>query len=154
MDADLNLSFGRMMRVNQYLKSNPKCKFIVGANDKILPITKTFSLMGPGYIVENIIDSTKRQPIYTAKPSNTLSEIVIKKYNIKDKRRVIMVGDMYEQDIKFGRMAGFQTLLVLTGAATLEDLDDLIDPNMIPDYYVESMADLVGLVEEINVRQI
>lgn len=54
------------------------------------------------------------------------------------------------QDIGFGRMCGFQSLLVLTGAASKSDMDAMSNADYVPDYYLPRFADFVTLFSDLN----
>lgn len=53
------------------------------------------------------------------------------------------------QDIGFGLACGFKTLLVLSGSTKLNDLDKIKSGN-VPDYYLNSLADLVAVYDDIK----
>lgn len=62
---------------------------------------------------------------------------------------MLFVGDSLESDIKFGQECGFQTLLVLTGATKLADLELEARKQhgaIIPDFVVEKLSDLAHLL--------
>lgn len=46
IDADMNLSYAKLVKAELYLKYQPDCLFIKGATDKFLPVTPEFSFMG------------------------------------------------------------------------------------------------------------
>ena len=51
-----------------------------------------------------------------------------------------MVGDKIDTDILFGQRGGLQTLLVMTGVTSREELDG---STIQPDFVLASVADLV-----------
>lgn len=51
------------------------------------------------------------------------------------------------QDMGVANACGMKKLLVLSGAATLQDLD-ACDPALVPDYYIESMGELAKLLSQ------
>ena len=63
--------------------------------------------------------------------------------------RTLMIGDKCNTDILFGKSCQLQTLLVLTGVTTLQQLETYIqDPNskdLVPDYYTDSVEDILLL---------
>jgi ribonucleotide monophosphatase NagD (HAD superfamily) len=60
-----------------------------------------------------------------------------------------MVGDRLNTDIKWGKTSGISTLLVMTGVTTEEDLLNP-DNDVHPDYILNSLGDLTGLLAEGN----
>jgi len=54
-----------------------------------------------------------------------------------------MVGDRLETDIVMGRRAGMSTALVLSGVTRREDLSH---SSILPDYTLESITDIAGLI--------
>lgn len=57
--------------------------------------------------------------------------------------RCLMVGDRLETDVRFGIVHGFGTALVLTGAATREDL---VQSGLQPDYVWGTMKELLSAI--------
>lgn len=54
------------------------------------------------------------------------------------------------QDIGFGKMCGFQTLLVLTGATTKQRLTGHMIQAELPNYYLDSLGDIVTVYNDIK----
>lgn len=154
VDVDFNLSGAKFMRAHQYLMNNPSCKYIVGASDKILPIRPGVEVMGPGRFQDILTQATNRTPIALGKPGLELSDLVLKKFGINERSRVLMIGDMLEQDIGFGKNSHFQTLLVMTGGAKDHHLEDPANSELIPDFVTRSMADFVDFFADINSSKI
>jgi phosphoglycolate/pyridoxal phosphate phosphatase family enzyme len=60
----------------------------------------------------------------------------------------IMIGDRLNTDVKFAKTIGAKSALVLTGATGREDARS--DPELIPDFVCESVADISELVFSLN----
>lgn len=154
VDVDFNLSGPKLMRAHQYLTRNPDCKYIVGATDKILPIRPGVQVMGPGCFQDALTQAVNRTPIALGKPGFELSNLVMTKFGITERSRVLMIGDMLEQDIGFGIKSQFQTLLVMTGGTKQHDLKDPRNSELIPDFVTENMGDFLKFFAELNAEKI
>uniref|UniRef100_A0A1B0A5G4 Uncharacterized protein n=1 Tax=Glossina pallidipes TaxID=7398 RepID=A0A1B0A5G4_GLOPL len=149
IDFDFNLSLCKMMKAVHYARQSD-CLLIGGATDIALPISKDMTIMGAGVFVKAFEQAAKREMLVFGKPSVALANVLMKRYNIKQRERVLMIGDMLEQDIRFGKTSGFQTLLVLSGGCSKSELRGETDRNAIPDYYANSMKDFVDFMNELN----
>uniref|UniRef100_T1GWB9 4-nitrophenylphosphatase n=1 Tax=Megaselia scalaris TaxID=36166 RepID=T1GWB9_MEGSC len=138
------------MRAHQYLMKNSNCLFLTGASDKKLSVKSGVNIMAPGYFMEMLAMAAKKVPIALGKPSKDLSDLVMEKFAIKDRKRVLMIGDMLEQDIGFGKNSGFQTMLVLTGGTKKDELLDDNNSHLIPDYIADGMIDFVKFFDDLN----
>ncbi|KGL90725.1 SH3 domain-binding protein 1, partial [Charadrius vociferus] len=71
-----------------------------------------------------------------------------------DPSRTLMVGDRLETDILFGKNCGLSTILTLTGVSRLEEAqaymasDSAAAKDLVPNYYVDSIADLIPGLDE------
>ncbi|XP_053698065.1 uncharacterized protein LOC128745103 [Sabethes cyaneus] len=147
IDTDFNINYPKLLRAELYLKNDPDCLLIAGATDKLLHAKRGFILIGPGLFLGVLEQATGRKAIALGKPGTSLAEQVLDHYGIEDPRRVLFIGDMPEQDMLFATRCGFQKLLVLSGGTNLEDMLKLTDPECIPDYYADSLGDLVKLLD-------
>lgn len=62
-----------------------------------------------------------------------------------DPKRALFIGDALVQDIQFGISCGFQTLFVLTGATTKEQMLTLPE-ELKPDFYADGMVDFLKIL--------
>lgn len=80
-----------------------------------------------GYIPDNgsvaimIENATHKKPIYIGKPEPTMINLLCDKFNVS-KDETIVIGDRLYTDIASGNNAGVETICVLSGEATLNDL--------------------------------
>lgn len=64
--------------------------------------------------------ATGRAPIYIGKPNPTMVELAVDKYGYP-KEQTLVIGDRVYTDIMSGINAGVDTVMVLSGEATMED---------------------------------
>ncbi|XP_058443664.1 uncharacterized protein LOC131425635 [Malaya genurostris] len=147
VDVDFNANYPKLLRAELYLKNDPNCLLIAGATDKLLHAKRDFDLIGPGYFLDILEQATGRKAIVLGKPGVPLAEQVLVLYAVGSPRRVLFVGDMPGQDVAFGSCCGFQKLLVLSGGTSRQEMMQLKDPDCVPDYYADSLADIVRLFQ-------
>ena len=80
-----------------------------------------------------------KEPIVVGKPSALMIDYIVDKYKV-ERSRICMVGDRLDTDVLFGTDNGLKTVLTLSGVTTE---NKLLSPQnkIIPDYYVNSIAD-------------
>ncbi|KAF5308237.1 hypothetical protein FQR65_LT06230 [Abscondita terminalis] len=144
-DYDIFVSYLSLVQVVFLLKQKDII-FITGATDKKVPITPNITLPGPQMFVDALLAVVEQTPIEFGKPSLNFSDFIKVKYNIEDASRVLFVGDSIEQDVEFGSISGFQTLLVLTGLSTLADAKNCSNCLQVPEYYIDSLGSFSELV--------
>ena len=74
-----------------------------------------------GSVAEMLYRATGRRPRFIGKPEPDMVELAVKETNFT-KEQTILLGDRLYTDIKSGVRAGVDTVLVLSGEATLKDL--------------------------------
>ena len=108
-------------------------KFVVTNIDSNLPSEKGF-IPGSGSITAFLKMSTQQEPIVMGKPSSIIMESALNYLNQQypeqqfTKEDIAMVGDNYQTDIQAGIQYGMDTLMVLTGFSTREDLEGVAHP--------------------------
>lgn len=110
--------------------------FIATNKDTNLPNEKGL-IPGAGSIVALLEKSTRVKPLFIGKPENFIMESALKKLDL-DRSAVLMVGDNYETDILAGLKNGVDTLLVLTGFTSREDLKNYSEQ---PTFVIDSLED-------------
>ncbi|KAL7745373.1 hypothetical protein ACLKA6_015387 [Drosophila palustris] len=148
IDVDFNLTSTKLLRAHLYLR-HPDCRLLIGATDRLLPVAKDVNIIGPGPFASILVEASGKEAIELGKPGRELGNMLIKQHNVSSPDRVLMIGDMLAQDVKFGRLCEFQTLLVLSGGCTLDQLQAQTSPDLLPHYYADSMADFVKFFEEL-----
>nr|QYV43147.1 phosphoglycolate phosphatase 1 [Colaphellus bowringi] len=147
---DVNLTFIKLQKMLTYLKRK-ECLFIVAANDKVTPIGPLGPLIGNQYFLNAIQNISGRDPFYVAKPSEHYVQFVNEKFHITDPKRVLFIGDSIVEDMSTADIGGYQKLLVLTGSAKLEDINNWKYPTEYqPEYYVESLKVFNEILETVQ----
>ncbi|XP_052849492.1 uncharacterized protein LOC128260483 [Drosophila gunungcola] len=141
MDVDFNLSATKMMRAHVQLQ-DPKCLFLAGAADALIPFGKG-EIIGPGAFIDVVTQSVGRRPITLGKPGEDLRRLLLDRHPEIPPSRVLFVGDSLASDMGFARASGYRTLLVLTGGTKLEDVRQLpADHPQMPDYMVDYLGQM------------
>ncbi len=85
--------------------------------------------------------ATGKKPIFIGKPEPTMIFELMKKFGY-EKKDVVVIGDRLYTDIASGVNAGVDTICVLSGEATLDDIAKAT-PSDTPTFVFESVKDLV-----------
>jgi len=117
--------------------------YIVTNIDSNLPSEKG-PIPGSGAITGFLKVATQVEPIIIGKPSSVIMESALDYLNAKfpdrhfTKEDIAMVGDNYQTDIQAGIQYGMDTLMVLTGFSTREDLEKVEEQ---PTHLVEDLSE-------------
>lgn len=95
-----------------YLATNPD--LVCPIEDGYLPDCGSFAMM--------IYNATGRNPLFLGKPRKLFVDSILEHYNLKPEDLVI-VGDRLYTDIAMGTNSAVDTILVLSGEATLKELE-------------------------------
>ncbi|MBR4748791.1 MAG: HAD-IIA family hydrolase [Abditibacteriota bacterium] len=96
-----------------------------------------------GSMCVGLENATGRKPYYIGKPRPDMIRIAMEKYGALPEETLV-VGDRLYTDIAAGVNAGVDTVCVLSGEATLEDIEHA---DLRPDYVLDSVRDLICLFE-------
>ncbi|XP_061456130.1 glycerol-3-phosphate phosphatase [Rhineura floridana] len=150
---DEHFSYGKLCLALRYLLRGDGC-LLVGTNrDNRLPLEGGSAVPGTGCLVKAVETAAEREAFIIGKPSRYIFECVASEFSI-DPARTIMVGDRLDTDILMGNNCGLTTLLTLTGVSTLEEVKGHLESNcperrnLVPDYYVDSIADLLPVLQD------
>ena len=88
--------------------------------------------------------ATGKKPIYIGKPEPTMIRVAAERFGV-DSCEVLVVGDRLYTDIASGQNAGVDTLCVLSGECTLEEVKAL---ETLPTYTADSIRDLLATLRE------
>lgn len=127
----------------QYLlKDNKTIPFIATNIDSTFP-TNGKLLIGAGSIIETVSFASSRQPdAICGKPNQSMMNSIKADFPKlgENPRRGLMIGDRLNTDMKFGRDGNLDTLLVLTGIETEENVKQL-NANEAPTYFINKLGD-------------
>uniref|UniRef100_A0A7S3DL17 4-nitrophenylphosphatase n=1 Tax=Palpitomonas bilix TaxID=652834 RepID=A0A7S3DL17_9EUKA len=153
---DIHMSYPKIATASRYIKNN-RAMFVATNADSTLPV-KTGFLPGAGSCVSSISRVTGQEPIVTGKPSvDPLASILNVAAQLYDRKRssnvapfhpsrALMVGDRVDTDMMFGRQAGMRTLLVLSGVATEEHVQEHTSEI---DYVTSDLGEFVHYISDV-----
>lgn len=127
-----------------YYKVNMACRLIekgaafLACNiDRVCP-TEDGYIPDCGSICEMIKSATGRSPVFIGKPNASMITTVLRK-TMTEPEYAVMVGDRLYTDIACGSNAGVDTVLLLSGETSREDLSE---SDVTPTYVIEDIARL------------
>lgn len=91
-----------------------------------------------GSVAQMLFNATKRNPKFIGKPEATMVELAVEKSGFTSDR-AILLGDRLYTDIASGYNAGIDTMLMLSGESTLDDLKDF---DFEPTYIYKNVREL------------
>lgn len=132
------------------IRGNRKPTIFVATNeDPQIPVGPDSALLpGAGCMIASIATAVGRAPdLVCGKPYTAMAEALIQMEGVKDpKKTCLAVGDRLTTDVAFGNRAGASTVLVLSGAESMEDVNGAIKDDrkdFIPTYILNSIADFI-----------
>ncbi len=132
---DKDFNYQKLVKCLQVLKRS--AEFWVTSLGKVF-LTSNGIYPGTGSIVRSIEYASDRKPVLFGKPSDYMRLAV--EINVTSPRKeTIFIGDEID-DIKFARMCGYKSALVLTGLS--KEIDKKIKPNFV-------LKDLKEIVKDI-----
>ncbi|KAJ0015769.1 hypothetical protein NQD34_014059 [Periophthalmus magnuspinnatus] len=148
---DEHFSYMKLNRAMQYL--NQGCLFVGTNRDTRLPLEGGKAVPGTGCLLQAVEAAAQRQAQTVGKPNQFMFDCVASQFGV-ERERCLMVGDRLDTDILLGSNCGLKTLLTLTGVNTVADAQEHLKSGrperqgMVPDYYVDSIADLLPALRE------
>ncbi|CBZ51167.1 putative 4-nitrophenylphosphatase [Neospora caninum Liverpool] len=118
---DRQLSYAKLCLASLYLQRDNGALPFIAANRDAYDVIGGAKMPANGAAVAALELCSSRQAVCVGKPSPWLVQFLFNKFNL-DPRRTIVCGDRLDTDIAFGKCAGIDTCLVLTGCTTVEDL--------------------------------
>lgn len=111
--------------------------FLATNPDLRCPVTFGF-VPDCGSICQMIENATDKKPVYIGKPEATMVEIVMERHGF-GRDETVIIGDRLYTDIATGINAGVDAVCVLTGEASVSDIEN---GDIKPDYTIESVKRL------------
>ncbi|XP_061912088.1 glycerol-3-phosphate phosphatase [Entelurus aequoreus] len=148
---DEHFSYMKLNRALQYI-TRSECLFVGTNRDSRLPLEGGTAVPGTGCLLQAVETAAQRQAATVGKPNRFMFDCVASKFGV-DPGRCLMVGDRLDTDIMLGSNCGLKTLLTLTGVSTVAEAEAIQKSGcaerqgMVPDYYVESIADLLPALQ-------
>ena len=142
MGFDTELTFQKLE--DACILLNRGVEYIATNPDWVCP-TWYGSVPDCGSVAEMLWRATGRRPQIIGKPQPHMVELAVKQSGFT-KEQTVLLGDRLYTDIKSGVHAGIDTVLVLSGEATLEDL---AASDVKPAYVFENIRDFLNhIIEE------
>lgn len=133
---DLELTSEKLRRTCQILTEQTPVYYATNP-DLVCPVSFGF-VPDCGSMSIMIENATGKRPTFIGKPEPTMIRICMEKFGFGPAETAV-VGDRLYTDIAAGRRAGVTTVCVLSGEATLEDLQST---PFTPDYVFQSVTEL------------
>lgn len=114
--------------------------------DAVCPVSAGRSVPDAGSFIECIYTSTGRRPSFVAgKPNPCIIQLIMEKYGY-DPEHVAVMGDRLNTDIMSAVNAGVKSICVLTGEASLEDIENTPEEQK-PTYVMPSIRDVWSILQ-------
>lgn len=133
---DTELTYEKLVGACWYISRD--FPFLATNCDMRCPVLDNKFIPDCGAICDMITAATERKPYYLGKPDKYIVEAVMKDWNLKPDE-VATVGDRLYTDIAVGINAGVDSICVLTGEATPEEI---INSSIKPKYVFNSIKEL------------
>ncbi|CAL1688608.1 unnamed protein product [Lasius platythorax] len=151
---DEHFSYPKMVKAATYL-NDANVHFIGTNTDERFPVSSDVVIPGTGSLVRCIESCSERKAVIMGKPDKYMAKMLMERSNI-DPQRTLMIGDRCNTDILFGTRCGFITLLVLTGVTALSDVErwkqseQQEERDLVPNYYIDALGDLLPYLKELE----
>lgn len=97
-----------------------------------------------GSFAQMLEHATGRMPYFIGKPQPAIAELAMEKMGCQ-KEETVLIGDRLYTDIACGVNAGITTCLVLSGEATLKDLEE---SDVKPTFVCQDIAEIYAYIKE------
>ena len=139
MGYDTELNYQKLTNLCIMLK-NKNTPYIATNPDLVCPVNFGF-VPDCGSVAIMLKNATGRTPTYIGKPEPTMINLVCESLGYS-KEETVVIGDRLYTDIASGNNAHVDTICMLSGEATLEDLEN--DKTNVPTYIYKDIRALVN----------
>lgn len=116
---DVHLTYEKLKQANRLIRGGAD---FIGTNaDASIPTAEGFA-PGAGSILAALRTASSREPLVIGKPGTPMFEAALKTLGTTP-ATTLMIGDRLDTDIRGAQSAGLKAALVLTGVATLADVE-------------------------------
>ena len=136
MGYDTELTFKKLDDVSRLLTERDLV-YIAANPDWVCPTSYGY-VPDCGSVAEMIRRATGKSPLFIGKPNPDMLLLAMEKFGYT-KEETLMVGDRVYTDIASGYNAGVDTVLVLSGEATVQDAEN---SDTKPTYIMENIREL------------
>ncbi|XP_053866929.1 SH3 domain-binding protein 1 [Malaclemys terrapin pileata] len=149
---DDQFTFAKLSEACGYLR-NPQCLLVATDPDPWHLLSDGQCTPGTGSLMAAVETASGRKAVVVGKPNTYMFDCIVERFGV-DPSSTLMVGDRLETDILFGKNCGLATVLTLTGVSRLEEAQAYMASespaakDLVPNYYVDSIADLIEGLDE------
>lgn len=142
---DTELTYQKLTDVSFLLQTKKDIPYIATNPDRGCPTE--FGLVPDCFaICEAINYAANRRPVYIGKPDKFMIEYAVQMSGFT-KEETVVVGDRMYTDIASGVNAGVDTVCVLSGESTMDDIEK---SEIKPTYIFEDIKEIYGILQEKN----
>jgi len=135
---DRQINYEKLTKASLLIRSG--VPFYATNPDKTFPTPQGLA-PGAGAIIASVQAATDVEPIIGGKPQPTMLQVALERLG-SPANQTLAVGDRLETDILGGINAGCRTALVLSGVATLDDLNR---SDCKPDLVARNLSQILGM---------
>ncbi len=140
---DRTLTYPKLSRAVQLIRAGAE---YVGTNPDLTFPSPSGLTPGAGAVLAFIEAGSGIKPVITGKPEPFMFNLALQRMHLSADQ-VLAVGDRLDTDILGGQRAGCRTAVVLTGVATLADIQDW---SPAPDLVLPNLADLLQELRKVE----
>ena len=141
MGNDSELTFKKLDDTCRLLSANPEMVYIATNPDWVCPTSYGY-VPDCGCFADILKRATGKSPVFIGKPEPEMIYAALKKFGYQ-KEDAVMIGDRLYTDIASGFNAGIDTVFVLSGEGTTEDLKE---SSVTPSYVMDSITNILELL--------